>query len=148
MGLRQLYFLLGHLVERLDYLKYGIAAILVFIGVKLVLHALHQNEVPFINGGHPIEWAPEIGTWASLGFIAVAMLVATMASLIKMWLDRRAGVLPEENLTALPNEGDAEDRDAASEHQAGAATQASSGNQETRQENAFGEADAGGERAH
>jgi tellurite resistance protein TerC len=148
MGLRQLYFLLGHLVERLDYLKYGIAAILVFIGAKLVLHALHQNEVPFINGGHPVEWAPEIGTWASLGFIAVAMLVATMASLIKMRLDRRAGVLPEENLTALPNEGDAEDRDAASEHQAGAATQASSGNQETRQENAFGEADAGGERAH
>lgn len=90
MGLRQLYFLLGHLLARLRYLKYGIAAILVFIGVKLVLHALHENQVPFINGGRPVEWAPEIGTWASLGFIAAAMVVATMASLTKMWVDRRA----------------------------------------------------------
>ncbi|WP_022899810.1 TerC/Alx family metal homeostasis membrane protein [Humibacter albus] len=96
MGLRQLYFLLGHLLERLEYLKYGIAAILVFIGVKLVLHALHTNEVPFINGGRSVHWAPEIGTWASLGFIAAAMVVATMASLTKMWVDRRAGRLPDE----------------------------------------------------
>ncbi len=97
MGLRQLYFLLGHLLERLTYLKYGIAAILVFIGVKLVLHALHENEVPFINGGRPVHWAPDIGTWASLGFITLAMLVATMASLIRMWLDRRSGRLPDEH---------------------------------------------------
>ena len=46
MGLRQLYFLLGDLVERLRYLKYGIAFILAFIGVKLILHALHENELP------------------------------------------------------------------------------------------------------
>ncbi len=45
MGLRQLYFLLGGLLERLVYLKYGIALILAFIGVKLVLHALHENEL-------------------------------------------------------------------------------------------------------
>jgi tellurite resistance protein TerC len=51
MGLRQLYFLLGDLVERLKYLKYGIGFILAFIGVKLILHALHENELPFINGG-------------------------------------------------------------------------------------------------
>ena len=63
MGLRQLYFLLGDLVEKLVYLKYGIAFILAFIGVKLFFHALHENEVPFINGGHPVEWAPEIGTF-------------------------------------------------------------------------------------
>ena len=66
MGLRQLYFLLGGLLERLEYLKYGIAFILVFIGVKLVFHALHTNELPFINGGEHVEWVPEIDTWTSL----------------------------------------------------------------------------------
>src|SRR5699024_6501931 len=43
MGLRQLYFLLGDLLERLRYLKYGVAFILAFIGVKLVFHAMHVN---------------------------------------------------------------------------------------------------------
>ena len=83
MGLRQLYFLLGGLLERLEYLKYGIAFILAFIGVKLVFHALHVNELPFLNGGEPIEWAPEISTWVSLGVIVAAMAVATIASLVK-----------------------------------------------------------------
>ena len=69
MGLRQLYFLLGDLLDRLRYLHYGIAFILAFIGVKLVFHAMHENELPFINGGEPIEWAPEISTWMSLGVI-------------------------------------------------------------------------------
>ncbi|WP_439592492.1 TerC family protein [Microbacterium sp.] len=82
MGLRQLYFLLGGLLDRLRYLHYGIAFILAFIGVKLVLHAMHVNELPFINGGEHIEWAPEISTWMSLGVIIVAMAVATIASLI------------------------------------------------------------------
>lgn len=89
MGLRQLYFLLGNLIERLVYLHYGIAFILGFIGVKLVLHALHENEVFFINGGNPVLWAPEITTWASLGVIIGAMVVATAASLIKLRRDRR-----------------------------------------------------------
>jgi tellurite resistance protein TerC len=84
MGLRQLFFLLGDLVDRLVYLKYGIAFILAFIGVKLVLEAMHQNELPFINGGEPIEWAPEIGTLTSLAVIVGAMTVATVASLIRM----------------------------------------------------------------
>jgi len=84
MGLRQLYFLLGDLVDKLEYLKYGIAFILFFIGVKLVLHAMHENELPFINGGHPIEWAPDISTWASLGVIVASMTVAVVASLIRM----------------------------------------------------------------
>jgi integral membrane protein, TerC family len=84
MGLRQLYFLLGHLLEKLEYLKYGIAFILFFIGVKLVFHALHANAVPFINGGHPVAWAPDIDTWTSLGVIVVTMAVATIASLVKM----------------------------------------------------------------
>jgi tellurite resistance protein TerC len=92
MGLRQLYFLLGDLIERLVYLHYGIAFILAFIGVKLVLHALHENEVFFINGGKPVEWAPEISTWVSLGVIVGAMAIATIASLVKLRVDRgRAG---------------------------------------------------------
>lgn len=84
MGLRQLYFLLGGLLDRLIYLKYGIAFILAFIGVKLFMHALHVNELPFINGGESVAWAPEISTWVSLGVIVASMAVATIASLIKM----------------------------------------------------------------
>ncbi|OII38564.1 tellurium resistance protein TerC [Curtobacterium sp. MMLR14_010] len=84
MGLRQLYFLLGGLLERLVYLKYGIAFILAFIGVKLVLHALHGNELPFLNGGDHIEWAPEIPTWVSLVVILAAMGVSTIASVIRI----------------------------------------------------------------
>ncbi|WP_440708751.1 TerC family protein [Herbiconiux sp. YIM B11900] len=89
MGLRQLYFLLGGLLEKLVYLHYGIAFILAFIGVKLVSHALHENEVFFINGGHPVEWAPDIGTWTSLIVIIASMAVATIASLLKMRHDAR-----------------------------------------------------------
>jgi TerC family integral membrane protein len=84
MGLRQLYFLLGHLLDSLEYLKYGIAFILGFIGVKLVFHALHTNEVAFINSGHPVEWAPEISTQTSLAVILISMAVATIASLVKL----------------------------------------------------------------
>lgn len=92
MGLRQLYFLLGHLLERLAYLSYGIAFILAFIGVKLVFHAMHTNTVPFLNSGKPFEWAPDIGTWTSLIVIVAAMTVATLASLVKLrWDTRRAG---------------------------------------------------------
>ena len=58
MGLRQLYFLIGGLLERLVYLSYGLAFLLGFIGVKLILHALHENELPFINGGEHVAWAP------------------------------------------------------------------------------------------
>ena len=92
MGLRQLYFLLGDLIDKLAYLHYGIAFILAFIGVKLVFHALHENEVFFINGGQPVLWIPEINTWVSLGVIVVAMAVATIASLIKIQRDRRRGI--------------------------------------------------------
>jgi tellurite resistance protein TerC len=84
MGLRQLYFLLGHLVDKLAYLHLGIAFILTFIGVKLVLHALHENELPFINGGEHVAWAPDIGTWESLIVIVVAMAIAVVASVWKL----------------------------------------------------------------
>ncbi|HHW50843.1 MAG TPA: TerC/Alx family metal homeostasis membrane protein [Pseudoclavibacter sp.] len=90
MGLRQLYFLLGGLLEKLKYLHYGIAFILGFIGVKLVFHALHANEVPFINGGQPVEWVPDISTTMSLLVIVASMAVATVASLIASGRDRRS----------------------------------------------------------
>ena len=83
MGLRQLYFLLGDLLKRLVYLSIGLSVVLAFIGVKLVLHAMHVNELPFINGGHHIEWAPEIPIWFSLGFIIITLGITTIASLRK-----------------------------------------------------------------
>jgi tellurite resistance protein TerC len=83
MGLRQLYFLIGGLLERLIYLSYGLAFLLAFIGVKLVLHALHTNELPFINGGHHIEWAPEIPIWLSLTVIIGTLAVTAVVSLLR-----------------------------------------------------------------
>jgi len=83
MGLRQLYFLIGGLLERLVYLAQGLAVILGFIGIKLVLHALKINELPFINGGEPVKWAPDIPIWFSLLFIALTITVATVLSLRK-----------------------------------------------------------------
>ncbi|KUI05752.1 TerC family protein [Mycobacterium sp. IS-3022] len=82
MGLRQLYFLLGDLLKRLVFLSQGLAFILGFIGVKLLLHALHENEVPFINGGEHVA-VPEIPTLLSLGVIVVTLLITTAASLYK-----------------------------------------------------------------
>ena len=78
--MRQLYFLLGGLLDRLVYLSYGLAAVLGFIGVKLVLDALHGNNVSFLNGGEPVEWAPHIAIWLSLAVIVCALGVATIAS--------------------------------------------------------------------
>lgn len=82
LGLRQLYFLLDGLLTKLVYLHYGLAAILAFIGVKLVLHALHENTVPFINGGNGLA-VPEISIPVSLGFIFGTILVTVIASLLK-----------------------------------------------------------------
>ena len=90
MGLRQLFFLIGGLLERLVYLAQGLAVILAFIGVKLVFHALHVNELPFINGGQHIHWFPDIPIWFSLLFIAVTITVATVASLAKTRRDARS----------------------------------------------------------
>ncbi len=81
MGLRQLYFLLGGLLKRLVYLSLGLAFILAFIGVKLVLHALHENELPFINGGEPVP-VPEIPSLVSLAVIIVTLAVTAVASLL------------------------------------------------------------------
>jgi len=82
MGLRQLYFLIGGLLQRLVYLSYGLAFLLGFIGVKLILHAMHENELPFINGGEHIEWAPDISIVVSLGVIVGTLAVTAIASLM------------------------------------------------------------------
>ncbi len=65
--------------------------------MKLFFHALHENELPFINGGQHVEWAPEIDTFTSLGVIVGAMAVAVIASVIKLRVDagRSARDTPE-----------------------------------------------------
>ncbi|WP_212612747.1 TerC/Alx family metal homeostasis membrane protein [Pseudonocardia hierapolitana] len=80
LGLRQLYFLLNGLLDRLVYLSFGLAAILAFIGVKLILHALHENNVPFINDGEPVP-VVEISTGVSLVVIIGVLVVTVIASL-------------------------------------------------------------------
>lgn len=82
MGLRQLYFLLGGLMDRLIFLKHALSIILAFIGVKLVFHAMHVNELPFINGGQHIEWVPDISITVSLTVILGTIVIATVASLL------------------------------------------------------------------
>ncbi len=81
MGLRQLYFLIGGLLKKLVHLSYGLSVILGFIGVKLLLHALHEA------GAH---WAPEIGIPFSLGFIVVVLAVTTVTSLLASRREERA----------------------------------------------------------
>jgi tellurite resistance protein TerC len=80
MGLRQLFFLIDGLLDRLVYLSYGLAAILGFIGVKLILHALHENNLPFINGGENVP-VIEIPTNTSLMVIVGILIVTVVASL-------------------------------------------------------------------
>ena len=82
MGLRQLYFLIGGLLKKLVYLSVGLSIILGFIGVKLILHALHSY--------HLADWAPfdgEIPIWLSLTVIVATLTITTVASLIKSKYD-------------------------------------------------------------
>ena len=95
LGLRQLFFLIDGLLDRLVYLSYGLAVILGFIGVKLVIHALHKNEVPFINGGESVTVIPEVPISVSLAVILVTLLVTTIASLAKSRRDARERVVTE-----------------------------------------------------
>jgi TerC family integral membrane protein len=85
MGLRQLYFLIGGLLKRIIYLSVGLSVILAFIGVKLIIEALHGSHIDDIGAIH----LPHIGIATSLGFIAGTLLVTTVASLIKSGYDRR-----------------------------------------------------------
>jgi len=81
LGLRQLYFLIDGLLDRLVYLSYGLAAVLGFIGVNLILQALHDNNIPVINNGDPVPVA-ELSTTSSLTVIVVILLITTLASLL------------------------------------------------------------------
>jgi tellurite resistance protein TerC len=83
MGLRQLYFLLGGLLTRLVYLPIGLGVILGFIGVKLVLDALHENSLPFLNDGQPLDSVPAVGIGLSLSVIVGVLLATTVASVYK-----------------------------------------------------------------
>lgn len=87
MGLRHLFFIVDRLLRRLVYLNYGLAAILAFIGVKLILEALEGSHVESVLGV-PL---PHIGITLSLGFIVVALGVTTTASLIASRLGEESG---------------------------------------------------------
>ncbi|MDQ1293759.1 MAG: tellurite resistance protein TerC [Actinomycetota bacterium] len=115
MGLRQLYFLLGGLLSRLVYLSYGLAVILGFIGVKLVLEALHTNELSFINSGEHVSWAPQVPIWASLAVIVGVLSLTAAASLLaeRFAVRRAANAAPRPgvpNIPAVPGVLEASDR--------------------------------------
>jgi tellurite resistance protein TerC len=87
MGLRQLYFLIGGLLERIIYLNVGLCVILGFIGIKLIIEALHGSHIDDLGGWH----LPHIGIVTSLAFIVGVLLITTVASLAKTrWDVRRA----------------------------------------------------------
>ena len=90
LGLRQLYFLLNGLLDKLVYLPYGLAVVLGFIGAKLLLHALHENNLSFINGGENVN-VPEVSTVLSLVVIVAVLAVTAVASIIKERADVKAG---------------------------------------------------------
>ena len=115
MGLRQLYFLIDGLLDRLIYLSWGLSLILAFIGVKLVLHALHENTLPFINDGAHVP-VVEIGIGASLAVIISVLVVTVLVSLYSpkgraLRTIQRTQDLTERYL-ALPADAPAEERNA------------------------------------
>ncbi len=81
LGLRALFFLVKGLLDRLVYLSTGLALILAFIGVKLILHWAHTDISASV---------PEISTPLSLGVILVVLVVVTVASLVKTRKDPTA----------------------------------------------------------
>jgi tellurite resistance protein TerC len=99
LGLRALFFLVKGLLDRLVYLSTGLAIILAFIGVKLVLHWAHGI----------VDSIPEIETPASLAVIIVVLIVTTVASLIKVRRDpdarAHAGSLRGEHKRAEADSG-------------------------------------------
>ena len=116
LGLRQLYFLIDGLLDRLIYLSYGLAAILAFIGAKLVLHALHENTVWFINDGQPVP-VIEVSSGLSLGVIVGVLTITVVASLVSpagraRTLANTAAMHAREYLR-VTYEANPEDRDAA-----------------------------------
>ena len=102
MGLRQLYFLLGGLLKRLVYLSVGLAVILGFIGVKMILEALHTNTLPFINGGEHLN-VPTVGIEVSLTVIIGVLVITAVASLLKTRKDDRREAVSGSNVAPAPH---------------------------------------------
>jgi TerC family integral membrane protein len=101
MGLRQLYFLIGGLLERIVYLNIGLSVILAFIGVKLIIEALHGSGVEAIGPIH----LPEIGIAGSLAVIIGTLTITTVASLIKSGRDRRRELADDDQRRELADVG-------------------------------------------
>jgi TerC family integral membrane protein len=85
MGLRQLYFLIGGLLEKVVYLSKGLAVVLGFIGIKLIVEALHHSRLDHLGSFH----LPEIGIVTSLLFIVATLTITTVVSLLKTSRDSR-----------------------------------------------------------
>jgi tellurite resistance protein TerC len=96
MGLRQLYFLIGGLLQRLVYLSLGLSFILAWIGAKLIIHALYKGGV--------IDW--EVPTLLSLAVILVALTVTAVASLAKTKSDERTEVAATDSTPPAPQPKD------------------------------------------
>ncbi len=84
MGMRQLYFLIGGLLDRLVYLSKGLALVMLFLGIKLLCHALRENDMSFINSGEHLP-VPKIPTPLSLTIIVVTLAITAAASLYASW---------------------------------------------------------------
>jgi tellurite resistance protein TerC len=105
VGLRRLFFVVRGLLNELEHLNRGLAFVLAFIGVKLVLGALHANTLGFINNGQPVSWAPKLSTAVSLGVVALIILTTVATSLFAVRGRRRARVEPlVESLAELDKE--------------------------------------------
>lgn len=85
MGLRQLFFLIGDLLDGLTYLNIGLAVILAFIGVRLIFEAMRDSHMSRIG----TLGVPDIGIGASLMFIVAVLAVTAGASFLVPWLKRR-----------------------------------------------------------
>lgn len=92
LGLSEMYFLLGALLDRLRFLGKGLALILLFIGVKLVLEAMGENSLPFIAGGKPLGWVPHISPGLSLAVVGSILTLTVVASVLVSARERRRAV--------------------------------------------------------
>lgn len=89
LGLSEMYFLLGALLDRLRFLGKGLALILLFIGSKMILETLADNSLPFIASGKPVPGIPHITTTMSLSVVGGILALTVLASLIASEVDRR-----------------------------------------------------------
>jgi tellurite resistance protein TerC len=106
IGLRQLFFVVRGLLDRLEHLSKGLSLVLAFIGVKLVLEALHENTLPFVNDGRSIEWAPEIPTAVSLAVVVGIILTTALTSMIaERWRAATGRERPAEAVAGQPGTG-------------------------------------------